>query len=107
MHQHGPRRLTVAPRAANLLVVGLHAARQRQVQHGADVRFVDAHAEGNRGHHHIQLTGEEVGLDALTHLGRQARVIGLRAMRGGKYVGHVLRGFAGRRVHDRRQSSLT
>ena len=41
----------VAAGAADLLVVGLDRARDVGVHHEADVRLVDAHAEGVGGHH--------------------------------------------------------
>ena len=45
------RRRAVAPGAARFLVVRLHALGQIQVGDETHIRFVDAHAEGDGGHH--------------------------------------------------------
>ena len=62
--QHGAAGLAVAAGAADLLVVALDAAGQGRVDHRADVGLVDAHAEGDRRHDHLELAGQERGLDA-------------------------------------------
>jgi hypothetical protein len=46
--------------------------------HEAHVRFVDAHAEGDGGHHHGPLLPQEALLVALTHIGAQTGVVGQR-----------------------------
>ena len=43
---------------------------------GADVGFVDAHAEGDGGDDDFELAGEEVALDALACGGVEAGVVG-------------------------------
>ncbi len=55
----GLGRQAVAPGAAGLLVVGLEALGQVQVQHEAHVRLVDAHAEGDGGDHDQAVLLEE------------------------------------------------
>ena len=49
VEQDGAGGLAVASGAADLLVVGLDGAGERGVDDGADVGFVDAHAEGDGG----------------------------------------------------------
>ena len=63
----------VAAGAADLLVVGLQAARQRRVDDGADVRLVDAHAEGDRRDHHLDAARQELLLHALASAPRPGR----------------------------------
>ena len=65
VEQDGARRLAVASGAADLLVVGLDGAGKRDVDDGADVGLVDAHAEGDGGDDDLELAGEEVALDAV------------------------------------------
>ena len=59
VEQHRARLLAVAPGAPDLLVVALDARRQAGVDDRAHVGLVDAHAEGDGGHHHVELAGEE------------------------------------------------
>ena len=51
VEQPGIRGLAVAPGAPGFLVVRLHGLGQIEVRDEADIRLVDAHAEGNRGDH--------------------------------------------------------
>ena len=53
------RRQSVTPGAAGLLVVALHALGQVQVRHETHVGLVDAHAEGDGGHHHHPFLAQE------------------------------------------------
>ena len=64
------------PRAPGLLVVGLQALGQIHVGHEAHVRLVDAHAEGDGGHHYQALLLEEPVLVLRAHVLVQARVVG-------------------------------
>src|SRR5690606_33037244 len=59
----------VAPGASGLLVVRLQAARHLGMHDEADVRLVDAHAEGVGGHHDARIAAHE----ALLTLGALAR----------------------------------
>ena len=52
MHHPGHRRQAVTAGPARFLVVGLQALGQIHMRHEAHIRLVDAHAEGDRGHHH-------------------------------------------------------
>ena len=56
--------LPVAPRAPDLLVVGLDRARRGEVDDGAHVGAVDAHAEGVGGHHDLERAVREGPLGA-------------------------------------------
>ena len=51
MHHPGHRGQAIAAAPARFLVVGLQALGQIHVGHKAHIRFVDAHAKGDRGHH--------------------------------------------------------
>ena len=54
---------TVASGSADLLVDRtFDGARERGVDDGADVGFVDAHAEGDGGDDRVEFAGEEAGL---------------------------------------------
>ena len=77
----------VAAGAADLLVVRFQAARQRGMNHGAHVRLVDPHAEGDGGDHHLDAALEEFLLDALAVLGIEPGVVG----GAGKVAGQVRR----------------
>jgi hypothetical protein len=66
----------VAAGSADLLVVGLDGAGEGDVDDGADVGLVDAHAEGDGGDDDLELAGEEVALDALAGGGVEAGVVG-------------------------------
>ena len=97
-----PRGLAVATRAADLLVVGLDAARHVVVDHRADVVFVDAHAEGVRGGDHRHLAPHETVLGGLPFRQFQARVVGPRpGDRGRRLVDVLSRGA----VHQRGTSA--
>ena len=65
----------VAPRAADLLVVGLDGARGREVHDRAHVRPVDAHPEGVGGDHDLGGALEERALRLFPRLRPQAGVI--------------------------------
>ena len=55
----------VATGAADLLVVGFDGAGEGDVDDGADVGFVDAHAEGDGGDDDVELAAKEGALDAV------------------------------------------
>ena len=74
VEQHGIGPLAVAPGAARLLVVGFDRVRHLVVHHQADVRFVDAHAEGVGGHHDAHLALRPCALADVLVDGRQAGV---------------------------------
>ena len=59
IEERAARRQPVAAGAAGLLVVLLRRGRERPVDDRADVRLVDAHAEGGRRAHDIELPCEE------------------------------------------------
>ena len=65
----------VAAGAAGLLVVGLDVLRQIEMGHEAHVGLVDAHAEGDRRHHHDRLLAQETVLVALAQSSVQTGVV--------------------------------
>jgi len=68
-------RLAVAPRAPGLLVVRLYALGHVVVDHIANVRFVDAHAERVRRNDERHRVGDEITLRALANIRRHAAVV--------------------------------
>ena len=79
MQHQAQRRLAVASGATHLLVVGLDRARGSEVHHGAHVRAVDAHAEGVRGHHHVDVARVERTLCGLAPVGAEPGVVAAAA----------------------------
>ena len=94
VQQDGAAGLAVAAGAADLLVVGLDRGGQGDVEDGADVGLVDAHAEGDGGDDDLELAGLEVALDALADAGLEAGVVGGGAAseHGGELLGGLARG---------------
>ncbi len=92
VEEDGAGGLAVASGAADLLVVLLDGAGERGVDDGADVGFVDAHAEGDGGDDDFEFAGEEVALDALACGGVEACVVGGGAAAEGG--GELFGGFA-------------
>ena len=66
----------VAAGAAGFLVVAFHRLGQVDVGHEAHVGLVDAHAEGDGGHHDHAVLAQEARLVGGAHLGAQAGVVG-------------------------------
>ena len=50
---------SVAPRASGLLIIALQIFRQVVVNDKANVRFVDAHSEGDRGRDHSDVVAQK------------------------------------------------
>ena len=100
VQQQRPRRLAVPAGAADLLVVALDRRRHRRVDDGADVRLVDPHAEGRRGHHDLDVAAEERGLHVVPLRRRQPGVVGGGGELVGQPTGERLRLLARRRVDD-------
>ena len=75
VHQDRAARPTVAPGAPDFLVVRFQAARQGGVNHGADIRLVDPHAERDRRHHHLNAAFQKFLLDSLAMHGIEPGVI--------------------------------
>src|SRR6185369_8440386 len=95
------------PGATDLLVIRLDGAGGREVDHGAHVGAVHAHAEGVGGDHDLQLPLHEGDLYALAFFRRKARVIGVRepAVRL-EPLGFGFTALAGRPVDDGRALAL-
>ena len=90
------RRQAVAARAAGLLIIGLDVFGNAHVRDEADVGFVDAHAEGDRGHHDDAFFAEKPLLVAGTVGAIHAGVVSQRReafplQPGGGFVDHLAR----------------
>jgi hypothetical protein len=68
VHEDGAAGQAVASGAADLLVIAFEGAGQSGVDDGADIGFVDAHAEGDGGYDAVELAGLEVLLDGFADL---------------------------------------
>jgi hypothetical protein len=79
MQEDCARRKAIASGSADLLVVRLDTGREGCVDDGADVGFVDAHAEGDRGYDDFKFAAEEVALDSLTRARIETGMICSRA----------------------------
>ena len=77
-------RFPVAPCAARFLVIGLDMLREVGMDHEPDVRFVDAHAEGDGRHDHRDLVPVKGLLVLLPFFRGQARVVGERLNAAGR-----------------------
>src|SRR5699024_2192864 len=94
---------SVASGATGLLVVALDGARQVEVGDEADIGFVDAHAEGDRGDYDDTVLAEEPGLVLRADLGRQHSVIGQGGdAAGGERLGELVGTPSGEAVDDAR-----
>ena len=72
----GLGRVAVAAGAAGFLVIAFQRLGQVQVRHEAHVGFVDAHAEGDGGHHHHAFLAQEAALVFRADAGVEAGVVG-------------------------------
>ena len=104
VQEQRPGRVTVAARSPDLLVVALDGRWHRGVNHGADVRLVDAHAEGGRGNDDLNRAVQEGRLH-LVPLGRRHPCV----VRGGRELvgqptGELFGLLARRGVHDGRSA---
>ena len=59
IEQHAITGQAVSPGAARFLIIALNGLGQVVVHHQPHVRFVDAHAEGDGGHHDLHLVADE------------------------------------------------
>ena len=101
------RRIAVAPGAAGFLIVAFDRFGQAGMGDKAHVGFVDAHAEGDRGHHHHVFGGDERGLVGGAHLGRKPCVIRQHgACRCRKLRGQPFHPGAGRGIDNARPGML-
>ena len=102
VHQVGAAHRSVAPRAANLLVVAFKRRRQPGVNHRADVGLVDAHAEGDGGHHHLQFSSLKCGMHSFPRRRIEPRMVSRGGNSERKLLGQLLRHFARCRINNRR-----
>jgi len=77
VEEDGAGWLAIASGAADLLVVLLDGTGKCGVDDSADVRLVDAHAEGDGGDDDLEFSGEELALDTLASDWVEAGVVGL------------------------------
>ena len=101
VEEHGLGGRAVAPGAPDLLVVGVERLGDLRVDDPADVRLVDAHAEGGRGDHDVEVVVHEPLLDVVAVAAAHAAVVGGRAQAvlaqpGGELLGRA----PGRHVED-------
>ena len=101
MHHPGDGGQAIAARPARFLVVGLQALGQIHVRHKAHIRFVDAHAKGDRGHHNHAAVPAEPLQHGRAPLGIEASVIsqGVKAG-GGQLLGQAVDPLARAGVDD-------
>ena len=103
----GIRGQAVATGAARLLVIRLDALRHVEVRDEAHVRLVDAHAEGDGGHHHDGIVADEAaemfaaGLVLLVRVVRQRVDARVHQERGG-----LVHGLAREAVDDARVAGV-
>src|ERR1700731_472974 len=75
VHQNGATRFSVAPSAADLLVIPFQTAWQGGVNHGSDIRLIDPHTERRGCHHDVQLARHEFFLHLPPSLGIQSGMV--------------------------------
>ena len=99
--QHTFARQAIAAGAAGFLIIAFDVFRQVVVDHEADVRLVDAHAERDGRTDDAHIVAQKKFLMRAAFLGREAGVIrsGLHTVFG-KIGGHALGGFARHAIHD-------
>ena len=77
VQQNGARGEAVAAGAANLLVEALDRCGQGEVENGADVGLIDAHAKGDGGDDDGELAAEKAALDTFAGGRVEAGVVGV------------------------------
>ena len=86
VEQQAVRRFPVTPRAAGFLIIALHVLRHIVVDHKADVRLVNSHAEGIGCHHDLRPVEDEILLILLSLAVGKSRMVS----RDGESVLHQL-----------------
>ena len=101
MHHPGDGGQAIAAAPARFLVIGLQALGQIHVRHKAHVRFVDAHAKGDCGHHDHAAVAAKPLQHGRAPLGIESGVIseGVKA-RGGELLGQAVDPLARAGVDD-------
>lgn len=105
VHEHRAG-FAVTAGAANLLVVALDAAGEREMEHRSHVGFVDAHAERDGGDDDVEVAVEERGLRLFTRLVRQTRVVRRDAQAAREDFGGGFGALAGGGVDDGGRAAL-
>jgi hypothetical protein len=75
VHEDGATLPSVAPSAANLLVIPFQTARQGGVNQGSNIRLIDPHSERYGCHHDVKLARHEFFLHASSPLGIQPGMV--------------------------------
>src|SRR2546423_8306912 len=70
-----PRRLSIAPSPARLLIVALKIARHIEVDDHSYIRLAYPHTKGNRCHQHWHIVMDEARLGLVALLGGQTRIV--------------------------------
>ncbi len=100
VEEDGAGWLAIAAGAADLLVVGLDGARQGGVNDGANVSFIDTHAEGDGGDDDAEVPGKKGALDAVAGGWVEAGVVGSYRKTFAEGACEFIRGLAGLGVDD-------
>src|SRR5260370_883264 len=75
VHQNGATRFSVAPSAADLLVIPFQTAWQGGVNHDSEIRLIDPHTERRGPHHASRLARHEFFLHLPPSLGIQSGMV--------------------------------
>src|ERR1700733_14737392 len=100
VHEDGTTLPSVAPSAANLLVIPFQAAWQGGVNYGSNIRLIDPHSERYGCHHDVQLARHEFFLHASSPLGIQPGMVAGDRELACQIFGHTIRLLARRCVYD-------
>src|ERR1700741_3571645 len=105
LHENAATRISIAPGAADLLVIAFYAARQRGVNHSSNVRLIYTHSECNGCHHHIQLSCHKFFLYPPPHFGVESGMVAGNFEFACPLLRQTLGLLASRSVHNRRPVS--
>ena len=102
VHEDSATLPSVAPSAANLLVIPFQTARQGGVNHGSNIRLIDPHSERYGCHHDVQLARHEFFLHSSSPLGIQPCMVAGDSKLACKILGQAVRLLARRGIDDGR-----
>src|ERR1017187_2779081 len=101
MHEDGATRISIAPGAADLLVIPFPAARQCGWNHGSNIRLIDTHPECNGCHHNIELSCHKFFLYPPPPFGVEPGMVAGNSELGCPFLRQIFRLLASRSVHNR------